>query len=129
LLEELLKRERSSAELNLLYGETLLESQQIEPAISHLRDAIKYDPRLLPAKASLGRAYLQIGKAQDAIPYLKEALQTDPDGSLHYQLARADQSTGQAELSKQMMQKSREIQKSADAEQQKLEQEIQITPP
>jgi predicted Zn-dependent protease len=129
LLEELLKRERSSAELNLLYGETLLESQQIEPAISHLRDAIKYDPRLLPAKASLGRAYLQIGKAQDAIPYLKEALQTDTDGSLHYQLARAYQSTGQAELSKQMMQKSREIQKSADAEQQKLEQEIQITPP
>jgi len=129
LLEDLLKRERGSAELNFLYGDTLLQSQQVEKAIPYLREAVKYDPRLLPAQASLGRAYLQIGKAQDAIPYLKEALQTDTDGSLHYQLARAYQSAGQAELSKQMMQKSREIQKSADAEQQKLEQEIKITPP
>jgi len=64
-----------------------------------LREAVKYDPRLLPAQASLGRAYLQIGKAQDAIPYLKGALRTDTDGSLHYQLARDYQCAGQAELS------------------------------
>ncbi len=129
LLEKLLKRESGSAELNFLYGDTLLQAQQVEKAVPYLKIAVKYDPGLLPAKASLGLAYLQIGKAQDAIPYLKESLQTDSDGSLHYQLARAYQSVGQAELSKQMMQKYQEIQKSAEAERQKLEQEIQISPP
>lgn len=129
LLEDLLKREPGSAALNFLYGDTLVQSQQLEEGIPLLKDAVRLDPKFLPAQAALGRAYLQIGQTGEAIPHLKAALEIDDDGSLHYQLARAYQSTGQQELAKQVLEKYQEIQKSAQAQKQKLEQEVRITPP
>jgi tetratricopeptide (TPR) repeat protein len=110
LLEALI-REEPSAELQFLYGDTLLQAQKPEKAIPLLEAAVRADPAVVTARASLARAYLQVGRQADAIPHLKAALAIDEDGSLHYQLARAYQATGQAELAKQMMAKYAVLQK------------------
>jgi len=77
----------------------------------------------LRARASLGLAYARTSQAERAIPHLKAALELDADGSLHYQLARAYQATGQAELAKPILQKYQELQQRAQP------QPPQITPP
>lgn len=129
LFEELLKADPGSAELNYYLGDSLLAMQQGEKAIPFLKRAVGRDAALLPAQASLARAYLQVGKGSEAIPYLKAALPVDDDGSLHYQLARAYQSAGQADLAKETLQKSEEIRRTAQEQRQKLEQEVRILPP
>lgn len=103
LLRELLQQEPTSAQLNFLYGDTLLQQQNVEAAVPPLESAVRLDARLTDARVSLGRAYLQLGRAADAIPHLKAALAGDQDGSIHYQLARAYQATGQAQLAREMM--------------------------
>ena len=129
LLQDLIKAEPNSVELNFLLGDTLLNLQQGEKSIPFLKKAVQQDPALLPAQASLARAYLQIGAGNQAIPHLQAALPIDDDGSLHFQLARAYQAAGQQELAKQTLQKYQEISQSSRAQRQKLEQEIQIIPP
>lgn len=79
------------AEPQFMYGASLLNLQQPLDAISYLREAIARDARLLPARAALGQALLQTGKAAEAIPLLEGALSVDQDGSVHYQLFRAYQ--------------------------------------
>ena len=102
-LQQFLKAEPDSANLNFFVGDSLLETEQIEPAVPYLEKAVRLDPKLLPAHASLGLCYGRLGQAQKAIPHLKAALDLDKDGSLHYQLARAYQATGQPALAKTMM--------------------------
>jgi tetratricopeptide (TPR) repeat protein len=105
LLEGLLKQNPESAELNFMYGDALLQAQKVESAIPALEAALRRDASLISARASLGRAYLLQGRPADAIPHLRAALGSDEDGSLHYQLARAYQATGQALLAKEMLAK------------------------
>ncbi len=112
LFERLVKLEPRSAELQFLYGDTLLQAQKPENAIPFLEAAARANPSVLPSRAALARAYLQVGRQADAVPHLKAALEIDEDGSLHYQLARAYQATGQTELAKQMMAKYEAIQKA-----------------
>jgi tetratricopeptide (TPR) repeat protein len=127
LLEELLKREPGSAELNLLLGELWVEQRQPEKGIAFLEKAAGVDgPLQLRARAVLGRAYVDAGQADKAIPHLEAALATDEDGSLRFQLARAYQTTGQADRAREMRQEFQEIQQSQDRAQ---EEELALTPP
>jgi len=129
LLQHLLSRQPNSAELNYLFGDTLLNQQQAEPAIPYLKKAIERDPALLGAHRALALAYLQIARPQQAVPHLKAALPIDSDGSLHYQLARAYQTSGQPQLAQQTLRAYQDIRKSLGEENREAEQEAQITPP
>jgi predicted Zn-dependent protease len=129
LFEELLKSEPQSAELNYYLGDILLKSQKPAEALPFLNKAIRHQPGLLPAHASLGRAYLALGQADKAVPHLKTALPIDDDGSLHYQLGRAYQASGQVELAQQTLKQYQNIHNQQEAEKQSLNREIQITPP
>jgi len=129
LLQGLLDAQPASAELNCLTGETLLALQRGEEAIPLLLRAVNRDPKLIAAHKALARAYLAAGKAGDAIPHLKAALAADEDGSLHYQLARAYQATGQPGLAKEMLADYQKSQRSATTATETAAREIEITPP
>ena len=74
-------------------------------------------------------AYLDSGEAGRAVPHLEAALETDEDGSLHFQLARAYQANGQADLARETRKKFQEIQRAANARSQGEKEEFTITPP
>ena len=98
LLEDLLKHEPDSAELNLLLGESWLDSKEPAKAIPCSREGRPCrSEALLRARAVLGRAYVEAGQAERAVPHLEAALPTDEDGSLHFQLARAYRETGRTD--------------------------------
>lgn len=129
LLQGLLHGQPTSAELNYLTGETLLDLQRAEEAIPLLLRAVDRDPKLIAAHKALARAYLATGKAGDAIPHLKAALAADEDGSLHYQLARAYQATGQPSLAKEMLADYQKSQRSATTATETAARDMEITPP
>ena len=129
LFQELLKSNPESPELNYYLGDILLKSQKPADALAFLNKAIRHDPGLLPAQASLARTYLALGQADKAIPHLKAALSIDEDGSLYYELGHAYQAHGQVELARQALKRYQEIHSKQEAEKQALNREIQITPP
>ena len=129
VLEDLLRRDPESAQLNLLLGRVRLEQRQPEKAIPYLEKASRNSSTALQARAALGRAYLDAGEAGKAVPHLEASLVTDEDGSLHFQLARAYQASGQADLARQTRQKFQEIQRAANARAQGEKEDLTITPP
>jgi len=129
LFQELLRQEPDATELNFFFGDTLLNSQKPEEAVAYLDKAVKIDPKLLPAQRSLGLAYMQMGRADKAIPHLKNALSIDEDGSVHYQLGRAYQAQGERELARAMLEQYQEMHRAQEAENKALERDVTIKPP
>jgi predicted Zn-dependent protease len=129
IFEDLIKSSPESAELNYYLGDILLKSQKAADALPLLIKAVRNAPRMLPAQASLARTYLALGQSDKAIPCLKAALPIDDDGSLHYQLGRAYQASGQVELARQTLKEYQKIHDQQEAEKQSLNRDIQITPP
>jgi tetratricopeptide (TPR) repeat protein len=129
LLEELLKHEPDSAELNLLLGEAWLDSKEPAKAIPCLEKALRADPSLIRARAVLGRAYVEAGQAERAVPHLEAALPTDEDGSLHFQLARAYRESGRADQAARTLEAVQEMRKGYEARLESDKQEFAITPP
>lgn len=112
LLEALLKSAPKDPELEYFYGEVLLQSQQAEAALPHLQTALDADPTMAPVHAALGRALVQLGRFAEAIPHLEPALSQDTDGSIHYQLARAYQGTGQSDRAKPLLERYQALQRA-----------------
>ncbi len=129
LIQAALKREPHSAELNFFAGDSYLRLEQPEKALAYLDDAVRADPKLLPAQASYGMALARIGQTAAAIPHLEAALPTDDDGSLYYQLARAHQGVGESVKSRAALAKYQEIRNRNEAERQDLEEKVKITAP
>jgi len=129
ILEKLLPQNPQSVQWNFMLGDTLLAQQQADKAIPYLRKAAELDPNVLAVHSSLGRALVLVGRGSDAISHLQKARPIDKDGSLHFQLFRAYQSAGQADLAKQVLARYQQIRKSMDVEKQIVEEEVKITPP
>jgi predicted Zn-dependent protease len=129
MLDRLLKQEPGSSALNFLQGDAYLNQQLPEKALPYLQKAVAADPRLLQAKTSLARAYLQLGQADTAAQYLEEVLPTDDDGTLHFELARAYRTAGKAELAKQAMDRYRELKRRSDEAQAELDRVAEISAP
>ncbi len=92
-----------TAEVQFLYGASLLNLQKPAEALPYIETALKLDAKFLPARAAMGQALLQTGKADQAIPLLKDALSIDHDGSTHFQLFRAYQLTNREDEAKQAL--------------------------
>jgi predicted Zn-dependent protease len=126
-IRELLKLAPGDVELNFLLGDTLLNLQQADAALPYLKLAVERDSQLLPAHALLGRAYIAAGLPIAAVPHLEAALPVDSDGSLHYQLSRAYQASGESERAKKMLARYQELSRAAQVGSDGTE--AQITPP
>lgn len=129
LLEGMLQQKPKSADLNYLFGFTLLSLKQAKEAAHYLQISLQLNPNSLAAHSSLAQAYLAMGDSRQAIPHLRAALPIDKDGSIHYQLARAYQSNGQIQLARTMLERYQKIQNEQQAEQQTLQKEVRITAP
>jgi tetratricopeptide (TPR) repeat protein len=115
IAKEAVEAQPASAEWQFLYGAGLLEAQQIAQAISHLEQAIKLNPALTDAHAALGRAYLEAGDPEKAVPQSQLGLEGDTDGSRHYQLARALQAVGRKDEAAAALRKYESIRCTAPA--------------
>ncbi len=129
IFQRLLKQSPDSAELNFMLGDTWLGLQNAERAAPYLRKSVDLDPKLMAARASLGRALLMLNEGAEAIPHLEMVLPTDEEGTLHFQLARAYQMAGRPEDAKKMMARYQEVRRTSAAERERLEQEMTITAP
>jgi predicted Zn-dependent protease len=127
-LKPLLAKAPDSPSLLALYGEALLELQQLDAAIPALERAIRLDASDAAARVALGRAYVLAGQFAPAIPLLEPALADDEDGLLHFQLARAYQGTGQTEKAAPLLDRYKELQ-AASAKRTQSDKEVPITPP
>ena len=90
LLDRLAREHPQDASITFLHGDALLIAQRIDEAIPLLERAVT-GPARARAAASLGRAYVQAGHFEAALPHLEAAAAEDEDGDVHYQLARAYQ--------------------------------------
>ena len=129
LLDRLLQADPSSAELNYLAGEILLNQEKAGEAVKFLEKAVAADKAFVPAHKSLGRAFLALQQPARAIPHLELALGADEDGSIHYQLAQALRSSGELERARVALEKYQQFRAKDQAEKARLEEEAQITPP
>ena len=110
-------------------GFALLETGKAAEAIPLLERAARGSRLSAEVNAALGRAYLAIGEPAKAIAPLKAVLDTDQDGSLHFQLARAYQRSGQTALALAMDKESQALRQQKDARGERMSQEREITPP
>ena len=128
LLQDFKKKGTEFRELSFLYGAALLNLEKPESAIPYLEAAVRNGAQFLPAESALGQAFLRAGRAADAIPHLKTALGSDEDGSIHFELLRAYQVTGQTEPAKKALAEYQAFRKSAE-ENKQIEQGSHITAP
>ena len=114
---------------NYMEGDSLLHLEQAEKAIPYLEAALRGDPEMTGAHASLGLAYARAGQPAKAIPHLEAAAPVDDDGSLAYQLSRAYQTTGQTDQAAKALGRYQEIVKKVQAQKDELSKETEITAP
>jgi tetratricopeptide (TPR) repeat protein len=93
--ESLLIENASDPEANLLAGEILVQRNQFPEAEPYLLKCGNLKPELVPRfHALLGRVYAETDRVQAAIAEYKLGLSADENGSIHYQLARLYQKSG-----------------------------------
>lgn len=111
-LSPLLEAYPDDPRLLALKAQALSQLQRADEAMPILKQLLQRNPNDAWTKLALGRAYSQIGNHKDAIPLLEEQLQTDTDGSLHMQLARAYVAIGQPDKAQPLLARSEELRKA-----------------
>jgi len=129
MLQREIQEEPGSLDLNFRLGECLLQMQQGEKALPYLEAAARPANAPEAAHASLGMALMQVGRPKEAIPEFEKSIKLDDTGSLHYQLARAYQSTGDTTKSATAMAQYQQIQSRNEKQDETLNKEAQITAP
>lgn len=84
-------------------------------AVPLLEEYLKAQPDALAARADLGRAYLHLGRYQEAAEQLAKAAAIDRQGDIHFQLATALRKLGRSQDAEEALRKSTEI-RQADLE-------------
>jgi tetratricopeptide (TPR) repeat protein len=122
----LLRARADDPRLVKLAGYSLWQLRRLDAALPLLQKATAIDPSDPGPQLALGRARVQRGDYAAAIPLIEPHLGTDPDGSLHVQLARAYTGIGQREKAAVLLTRSQELQRaseerSAEAARRKIE--------
>jgi tetratricopeptide (TPR) repeat protein len=111
----LLAEDQNDPEANLLAGEILVQQNhyaEAEPYLSKCRDL---QPEFMPRLHTLlGRVYAATDRIPEAISEYKEGLSTDVDGSIHYQLARLYQKSGDKNAADEAFRESKRLSRQWD---------------
>ncbi len=82
-------------EINLVMGEALVERHDLANAEPYLKRGLNTKPQMLPhVHALLGQVYAATSRSQEAIGEFNLGLESDEDGTIHYQLARLYKQAG-----------------------------------
>jgi tetratricopeptide (TPR) repeat protein len=85
--------QNSDAEYEL--GEIYRERGQFELALEHFFRAVHYHPEFAEAQIGLSRTLINLGRAQEALPHLTEAVRLDPQNKVpHFLLGSVYKSMG-----------------------------------
>ena len=98
-----------------LVGRLHVARQQHAESIPFLEAALRLDPNLAEARPSLGRAYLRVGRLEEAANELVKGLAFDYYGDIHYSLFQAYRQLGKLAEAKQALDRSVEMRKSSFA--------------
>jgi tetratricopeptide (TPR) repeat protein len=99
MIQNALTQNPSDAEANYIMGEVLFAEHKYSDAEPYLIAGLTTRAELIPRiHALLGQIYASQGDTKRAIEEYKLGLPSDDDGSVHYQLARLYQRTGEATL-------------------------------
>ena len=96
-------------------GRLLVTKQQPAEAVPFLEAALRFDPNLVEARPNLGKAYLRLGRFQEAAAQLEKGLALDYYGDIHYSLFQAQRRLGNKELAMKALERSREMRKNSFA--------------
>jgi tetratricopeptide (TPR) repeat protein len=99
MIQQALIQNSSDAEANYIMGEILFAEHKYSEAEPHLKTGLTTRAELIPRiHALLGQVYASEGDTKRAIDEYKLGLPSDDDGSVHFQLGRLYQKTGEAKL-------------------------------
>ncbi|MFI5096477.1 MAG: tetratricopeptide repeat protein [Candidatus Acidiferrales bacterium] len=86
-LETTVKLEGDSAKTECLYGRIAFRRNDLGSSYAHYERAFALNPREVEAQVGLGRVLMVTEKPQEALKYLRMAVQSDPlNGEAHYRL-------------------------------------------
>ena len=97
------------------FGSIALAQSQLEQALAHYQRAYQLNPNEVQAQMGLAKILMMQDKPQDAVKYLKMAVQSDPmNGAAHYQLGTAYRRLQMTELAQKELHLSQEIKQAKD---------------
>jgi tetratricopeptide (TPR) repeat protein len=112
LAQTALEKNPDDPELNAVMGEILCARNEYGAAEPFLKKSLNTKPEFVSrVHALLGNVYAKTNRTQEAIAELRLGLDSDRDGSLHYQLARLYLKVGDRELANQAFEASKRIQR------------------
>jgi tetratricopeptide (TPR) repeat protein len=99
MIQNALVQNPSDAEANYIMGEILLAEHKYSDAEPYLQAGLAAKAQLVPRiHALLGQIYASEGNTERAIKEYNLGLSSDDDGSVHFQLGRLYQKSGEAKL-------------------------------
>ena len=111
----LLSEDRNDPEANLLAGEILVQQEFFAEAEPYLSNCRNLKPEFVPhLHALLGKVYAETDRIPEAISEYKAGLSADEDGSIHYQLARIYQKSGNREAADAAFNDSKRLRRQWD---------------
>ena len=110
-LEQALELDRANPRTLYFVGRLSVARQQHAESIPFLETALRLDPNLVQARPSLGRAYLRVGRAEEAATELERGLALDYYGDIHYSLFQAYRRIGRLDEAKRALDRSTAMRK------------------
>lgn len=112
LAQAALEKNPDDPELNAVMGEILCARNEYADAEPFLKKSLNTKPEFVSrVHALLGKVYAKTNRTQGAIAEFRLALDSDKDGSLHYQIARLYLKVGNRALANQAFEMSKRIQR------------------
>jgi len=115
ITKSLLSEVPEDPEANLLAGEILVQGHKFDEAEAYLSNCNGLDPSLMPRlHVLLGQVYAATDRVSAAISEYKMGLASDEDGSIHYQLARLYEKSGDKAAAEEEIRMSQQLRKRWD---------------
>jgi tetratricopeptide (TPR) repeat protein len=110
MIRRALVEKPSDAEANYVMGEVLIAKHDYAAAEPYLKAGLAAKVELVPrVHALLGQAYAGEGETARAIEEFKAGLSSDDDGSVHFQLGRLYQKSGETKLAAAAFEESKAL--------------------